>query len=125
MSRLKLPKWIRETSLEVFNELVRDGTFSQREAEVYIALNHLQEATDREITTYMGKSDPNYVRPRRKELVDQNLIIEAGKRKCRITNMTSLVWRCNKLNERKPPKKVTLCPFCKGTGNFLEINYTP
>ena len=48
--------------------------------------------TDYEIARVLGKSDPNFVRPRRRELVKMGLVFKAGKRECSVTRKLANVW---------------------------------
>ena len=49
-------------------------------------------STDREVTQYVGLSDPNYFRPRRHELMRDGFIVKCGKRKCKVSGKTALTW---------------------------------
>lgn len=51
--------------------------------------------TDREIARSLGFGDPNKVRPRRFELMEASLIIEAGTKICSVTERTALMWKIN------------------------------
>jgi len=81
-SRMHLQHHIRQTSLLAFqDELPHLG---KRQYEVLKAIRDLNlhgiHPTDREIAKLLGYADPNKVRPRRHELMEYGLIIEAGER---------------------------------------------
>ena len=48
--------------------------------------------TDREIALALGFSDPNKVRPRRKELLDAGMIRDCGKRFCSVSFKLAYCW---------------------------------
>ena len=82
---------IRQTSLLSYKDILPE--LSQRYQEYLVALRGVgHPATDQEVSRYAGKSDPNYFRPRRNELVKQGLIVEVGKRRCSVSGKTSLTW---------------------------------
>jgi len=60
---------------------------------VYNTLLRLGEATDQEIVSHLGYSDPNIVRPRRKELCDIGDIVLSRHRVCRITGKWVTAWK--------------------------------
>lgn len=87
---------MQETSLEAYEEI--KSKISERHREILNALKEIQEkgedATDYEIAIYLGKSDPNYVRPRRYELVNKlKLVGFSQKRRCKITGKKALAWK--------------------------------
>lgn len=91
---------IRDTSRISYDEEKQKG-LSERHALVLAALRNHGEMTDQEIKQVLEVQDPNFVRPRRFELMKAG-IVEAGvKRKCRITGKTSLVWRIVSLNPKQ------------------------
>ena len=83
---------VRFTSLITYREITKDGTLGEMQAKVYQAFKNHPNQTDREITRLMGLSDPNNVRPRRKELVQHGYLIETGKRKCGVTHRKAITW---------------------------------
>lgn len=83
---------VRDTSILAYIELADEQKLGERQAEVLRALKDVGEATDRELAVLMGKADPNYIRPRRNELVSYGFVKEAGKRKCRVTNKMAIIW---------------------------------
>ncbi len=82
---------MRDTSLEAYNEM--QPKIGIRQYAILNAIKSLGAVTDYEITRYLGQLDPNYVRPRRKELLDMGLIVECEKRKCSVTKRTVWTWR--------------------------------
>ena len=102
---------IRDTSLLAFNEITATGLLGEREAIVYRAICQNPNKTDQELMQLLGQSDPNYVRPRRKELLDLELIEDAGTRECSVTGMTAHIWIAKKnpsieeLKAKKEAKK--------------------
>lgn len=51
--------------------------------------------TDREIAKELGYADPNKTRPRRNELVKQEIVEEDAKRLCNVGHKLSIAWRLN------------------------------
>ena len=86
---------IQETSRESFAEEKEKG-LSVRQHLVFNVLQEKGPCTDREIADYLGQTDPNFVRPRRFELVKSGAVSWTNKRKCRITGKTSIVWSVSK-----------------------------
>lgn len=83
---------IQETSKLAFEEIKEK--MGERQLEVYEAIEELGEPTDYEIARLLFKLDPNYVRPRRYELVNKlKMVGFAGKRKCTVTNKMAMTWR--------------------------------
>ena len=83
---------IQDTTLLSFMQLNDIGAIGERQLLIYDMLSQLGQATDWEITKALGKNDPNFVRPRRKELYDKGLIRAVAKRECSITHKHVLVW---------------------------------
>lgn len=87
---------IQETSLKAFREI--QDKLGERQLLVLNALKELcyrqGNATDQEIKQYLSKAEPNFVRPRRYELVNKfKLVGFDEKRTCRVTGKTSLAWK--------------------------------
>lgn len=82
---------VRDTSLDSFTKLQPQIGYKQRE--VFDAFQSEGSSTDSEIMKVLGYTDPNKVRPRRKELVDKGLVIEDGKRECNVTGRTVMGWK--------------------------------
>jgi len=85
---------MRETSLLAYGEIPNLPEMQQKVFNAIIEHNmEGRYPTDRELAKYLELSDPNNVRPRRFELMEAGLIIEAGKRKCTISDRTALTWK--------------------------------
>ncbi len=82
---------MRDTSLDSYRDI--RPLLGKRQNEIFKAIKTLGCPTDWEVTKYLHKMDPNYVRPRRKELLDMGLITECEKRICSITKRTVWSWR--------------------------------
>lgn len=80
---------IQETSKIAYSELNNIG---DNQKKVIFALENLVNATDTEMADFLGFPDVNSVRPRRFELVEKGMIKEVGKRICKITGKTAIVW---------------------------------
>lgn len=110
---------VRDTSIKTYNEIIAEGLLGDRQVEVYQLLEQRPDMTDMEITKALGQEDPNYARPRRKELLDMGLIESSGKRRCSITHREVYQWR---IIENAPYKKLVKvkdrieCRTCKGKG---------
>jgi len=110
---------VRDTSIKTYYEIIEEGLLGERQVEVYELLYQKPDLTDREITAELHQSDPNYARPRRKELLDMGLIESSGKRKCSITHREVYQWRVLENAPYKKPIKKTdniQCPTCEGRG---------
>lgn len=87
---------IRETSLEAYIDILKE--LSERHQVVYSAFFNLcslqGDATDYEVAKFLGKNDPNFVRPRRYELLNQFKVVEISqKRECNITGKNAIAWK--------------------------------
>jgi hypothetical protein len=64
---------VEETSLEAFEQIKEK--IGERQQQILQALKYFnakgEDATDYELAVYLGQQDPNYVRPRRYELVNK------------------------------------------------------
>jgi len=118
---------IRETSLNSYYLCLAEDILGDRELEVYAYIHSHPDCTDQEIAKGLNQEDPNYVRPRRRSLVQYGLIIESGKRPSMYSPFReSLTWKANpkpdfaKATEvKKGLHKKRTCPFCSGKG-YLE-----
>ena len=91
-----MKKNVQETSLEAFEDI--QEKIGDRQLEILLTLRKLcaiqTDATDYEIAIALGKRDPNYVRPRRWELVNQlKLVGFSRKRICQVTGKKALAWK--------------------------------
>lgn len=87
---------MQQTSLESYEQV--KNKLSSRHQEVLDSLEDFQRegknATDYEITIYLEQTDPNYVRPRRYELVNKyKLVGFSEKRICSVTGKKALAWK--------------------------------
>lgn len=85
---------VRQTSILSFDSIqpVLNGRYLEY-LSVLRGIGH--PASDREVCEFAGVVDPNYFRPRRKELVDMGVIVEVGRRVCSVSGMTVCVWWFN------------------------------
>lgn len=86
---------VRDTSIDSYYRCVDEGIVTGRQLEVLDWVRDTPLRTDRELAVLLGVDDPNYVRPRRKELVDLGLVVDAGKRVCSVTGRKVYVWKWN------------------------------
>ena len=87
---------ISETSQESYEQI--KPKLGSREQEVFEALKYLnregRDATDYELTIYLEQKDPNYVRPRRYDLVNKHKLVGfSQKRTCSVTGKMALAWK--------------------------------
>ena len=80
------------TSIESFKLLYNQQKIGDRHLEVIQALIEIGSGTDMEIAGHLNKKDPNYVRPRRNELVKDGIVGEIDQRNCSYTGRTAVVW---------------------------------
>jgi len=90
MTRQHSHHHMRETSLKAYAELKPE--LGPRQNEVFNAIGDYPGSTDAELTIILGYKDPNAVRPRRFELVEQGLVVEGLKRKCVYSGRKALTW---------------------------------
>lgn len=83
---------MRVTSIEALEWLRDENLIGKRQHEVLGAVLEMPNSTDRELANYLDADDPNYVRPRRRELEKLGIIKESGERPCFITNRNSKTW---------------------------------
>ena len=81
---------MQQTTLEAYRDILPKLTLHH--SLVLKSLRFLGEASDREITKLLGVSDPNFVRPRRRELVKLGVVVESDKRVCRVSGKRVIVW---------------------------------
>ncbi len=88
---------MRQTSLLSYHDLQESGEVSSRQKMVLDALIRLgHPATDREISDFLFRTDPNFVRPRRNELYKKGMIRCVGKRACLVSNKTAMIWEAKR-----------------------------
>ena len=93
---------MQETSIIAYHEIIEENLLGKRQILIYGALRDLGEATDYEIAKFLERPDPNFVRPRRKELADYGLVVESQKRKCNVTGRLAIAWKVKKKTKITP-----------------------
>lgn len=85
---------IRQTSLMAYQDITEDKKLlNYRYNQIINIIHNSYGMTDREIADKLGYKDPNKIRPRRNELMKKGIIIDCGKRPCRITGKFVHFWR--------------------------------
>jgi len=87
---------MQQTSLIAYDNL--RTKLGERQLIILKAINELcsvmKDCTDSELMNHLMKQDPNYVRPRRFELVNKfKLVTFSRKRVCKITGETCMAWK--------------------------------
>jgi hypothetical protein len=86
-----------QTSLLAYQELKAEGVVDSNQQKVLDTLKHYCKnyagLTDRELQVCLGWKDSNMVRPRRRELVKQGLVEDAGQRECSVSRRLAKIWR--------------------------------
>jgi len=86
---------MRPTSIEAYMDIITN--LGERQKTILRAIIELYEKggtpTDREIAQHLRVSDPNFVRPRRFELMKLGVIVESEKRICLVSNKKALTWK--------------------------------
>jgi hypothetical protein len=83
---------VEETSVNVYREIIDEGLVVSAQQRVLDTLKKYGASTDSEIASFLGYGDPNKVRPRRKELVDEGLVVRVGTSKCEVSGRVVYVW---------------------------------
>jgi predicted ArsR family transcriptional regulator len=83
---------IQDTSRISYHEEKVKG-LSERQMKVFDVIARQGPVTDQEIAAALYATDPNFVRPRRFELVREGVVEPDLKRKCKVTGKTSITWR--------------------------------
>jgi len=83
---------MRDTSVISYHE-ISEAELGGNQRLVYDVIKQHPGLTDRELTRELGVSDPNKVRPRRFELVERGLVVEAGRRICSVSGKQALTWK--------------------------------
>jgi len=86
---------VRDTSINSYIELDNEGVLEAREEEIYELLRKSPNMTDNEITEALGYKHHNEISPARWRLVEKQLLMANGKRKCSIKHRTVYQWRLN------------------------------
>lgn len=87
---------IAETSIEAYKKIL--PKVADRCLIILKAMRQMLmpygDVTDQEIKEFLRKEDPNYVRPRRYDLVNKyKLVGFSSKRECSVTGMTCRAWK--------------------------------
>jgi len=87
---------MQQTSLQAYEDI--KPKLGERHKIIFKALKELckiqGDATDSEIMNHLFKQDPNYVRPRRHELVNKyKIVCYSQTRKCKIMKTRCIAWR--------------------------------
>lgn len=118
---------IRETSLEAYKEIRRNGLLKKRQLEVYTALFERGPSTATEIFYALSKSrNPSHsnVTTRLGELRDKGVVREVQKRRCTVTGKMVIEWETTNrlpIKFEKPHRET--CKTCGGKG-FVETQQT-
>ena len=104
----KINKTIRQTSIDCYKEIVKEGLLSKMRLQYYEAIMQCAPCTSGEAYDLMikGKVLPKSVRLERtrfSELRDLGAIKEVGVRRCNISNRKTIVWD---LTDQLPNKKL-------------------
>lgn len=83
---------VRETSVSVYEDIKSEGVVLNNQQKVLDALKRFGACTDSEMAQFLGYDDPNKVRPRRKELVDEGLVVRVGTSVCEVSGRRVFVW---------------------------------
>jgi len=117
---------VRETSIHTYNDLIQSGAINKMQQRVMLAFLRNPSSTDLEVAE-KHELKINVVTARRNELVSQGVMMDVGKRKCRISTRLAHVWRVRTIEEiRKgnPNKKefLTATDMKKLQKNILLAN---
>ena len=82
---------VRDTSLAAWVEL--QPKLGKKQATAYNTIKAYPNKTDLEYCKILGYPDPNMFRPRRKELLDAQLIVDTGKRVCTVSGKMAHTWK--------------------------------
>jgi hypothetical protein len=98
---------IQRSSIDSYYEVKRKN-MSEDQLRVFNALRNWGPMTDQELRVNVGELDPNAVRPRRNELAnpkkwfpDPPKVVPVGKRKCKVTGKTVIVWGVNLMRTKQ------------------------
>jgi len=81
----------QQTSLDAYRDLLDSGDLGRRQEQVYQAFRKYGPATNLEISKILGLPI-NQITPRNIELREKHMIREISRRKCNISNRTSIAW---------------------------------
>lgn len=113
---------ISDTSIQSYDEIINSGLVGTGQQRVMEVLQYKGTLTDSEITETLGDTDPNKVRPRRRELVQMGIVTSYGKRFCTITQKEVYQWGIAQQIVFKPLNKERHpCSHCHGKGYIVTL----
>jgi len=83
---------VRQTSILSYHEEQENGNLGRMEQLVYEGLRLYGPCTDKELTELLGFKEANKVRPRRNKLVEKGIVVECGKRQCKVSAKLAILW---------------------------------
>jgi hypothetical protein len=102
-------KHIRQTSIEVYRQMEREGLLSERRWEAYKILYEYGPMTSNEIFEKARlHGNPNYrhnTNARMTELRDLGVAVEVGTRECSVTGRTVILWDVTDQLPSRPEKR--------------------
>jgi hypothetical protein len=87
---LRIKEMIQDTSL--FAHTIATHNLGRKQKEVFDCLRHFPDATNAELSARMGWP-VDRIKPRVLELRKMGLILDAGKRRCKVTGGTAHAWK--------------------------------
>lgn len=115
---------VRQTSIDVLNEIKRSGLLSERREQVYESLFIHGPCTASELFYRMQNTrNPSHsnVTTRLGELRDMGVAYEVQERICTVTGRVVIEWDVtDKLPVKFERLKSKKCPHCRGTGVLTE-----
>lgn len=117
---------IRQTSIDVYNQIKSEGLLAKLEWHVYQTLFNHGPLTQGE--TWKEYSDPEYMRhsigPTFARLAKNGCIKEVGRRNCRLTNRNVLLWDVtNNLPSEMEKSKVDIRWLCNECERHFKSNW--
>lgn len=86
---------VSDTSVSAFRDLNENDSLVSDRQRVLDVLRKFGACTDSEIAEFLGEKNPvdsKKFRPRRKELVDEGLVVSVGKSVCEVSGRVVLLW---------------------------------
>jgi len=114
MTKYIARKYIRQTSIDAYNEIKAKGLLSKRRMEVYSTLYHHGPLTANEVFKILSKNGDaatcaaSNSAARFSELREMGVICEVQVRKCSVTGMNVIEWDVTPSLPRKVQKKKKL-----------------
>jgi len=99
---------IRQTSIDCYHQIKKEGLLSKKKLQVYEALIDIAPCTAQELESYLNKNIN--VRGGWKLLSvlrEQGAVVELGSRKCNITGRNVIEWDVSDKLPNKLPNKLT------------------